>query len=141
MSTSSKVVRTSVSMEDSLFHKLEALAEADGYANRSELIRDLIRKELVRREWEQNQDVVATLTLVFDHHRHGLSDRITDIQHHVHRYILCTTHVHLDEDLCAEVTIMRGPAAELRRIAGSLKALKGVLHAEVCAATLGASLR
>jgi CopG family transcriptional regulator, nickel-responsive regulator len=43
-----------------------------GYSNRSEAIRDLIRDELVEKEWaSDDEEVAGTITLVYDHHIKG----------------------------------------------------------------------
>ncbi len=129
------ILRLSMSLDRDLFAKLEDLVRKSGYANRSEFLRDLIRSELVRREWQGNQTVVGTLTLVYNHHVHGLADRLTDVQHEYHKEILATTHVHLDHDICVEVTIMQGRARRLEEIADRLRNLRGVLHATMCLST------
>ena len=47
----SDLVRLSLSIESSLLEKMEQMAEAKGYVNRSEFIRDIIREQLIRTEW------------------------------------------------------------------------------------------
>jgi len=131
------VVRISMSLDRELFAKFEELVRRSGYANRSEFIRDLLRSEIVHRQWQGNEIVVGTLTLVYDHHVHGLADMLTDVQHEHHGEILATTHVHLDHDICVEVTIMHGPARRLEQIADRLRQLRGVLHSTMCLSTTG----
>ena len=46
------VVRFGISMESKLLRRFDALIQQKGYANRSEAIRDLIRDDLIKREWE-----------------------------------------------------------------------------------------
>jgi CopG family nickel-responsive transcriptional regulator len=111
-----------------------------GYQNRSEFIRDLIRDHLVKRQWSDNQVVIATLMLIYNHHIHGLTEKLTDVQHHHHQTILATTHVHLSHDLCAEMTLMRGKAADLHKLAGEIQQHKGVLHASLAMSSTGEDL-
>jgi CopG family nickel-responsive transcriptional regulator len=40
-------------------------------------------------------------------------------------------HVHVGERHCLEVTVLRGPSAEIRHLGDDLVAAKGVLHGEV----------
>ncbi|NOY79893.1 MAG: nickel-responsive transcriptional regulator NikR [Kiritimatiellaeota bacterium] len=136
----SELVRLSISIEKSLYEQLEGLVSESGYENRSEFIRDLIREQLVKREWKYNRDVVGTLTLVYNHHTHGLSEKLTELQHDHHSEILATTHVHLDAHHCVEVTLMRGAARRLQRIADRLRRQKGVLHAALNMSSTGAEL-
>lgn len=128
------LVRLSVSLERKLYENLESLVRDSGYANRSEFVRDLIRDRLVSREWSADREVAATVTLIYNHHQHHLSERLTSLQHRHHDTILATTHVHLDRHLCAEMILMRGQAVEVRQLAEEMKSQKGVLHG-VCSMT------
>ena len=135
-----KLVRLSISLEKSLYDRLEEMVDRSGYTNRSEYIRDLIRERRVEEEWHGGKEVVGTLTLVYDHHARQLNERLVDLQHHHHHEILVTTHVHLDARMCAEVTIMKGKASDLRRIADLLRQQKGVLHGALSFSSTGSGL-
>jgi CopG family transcriptional regulator, nickel-responsive regulator len=136
----SDLVRLSISIEKPLHDRLEDLVRRLRYENRSEFIRDLVRSRLVEEEWEGNLEAVATITLVYNHHARRLSDKLTDLQHDHFRSILAVTHVHLDEDRCAEAILVRGKANAIRELAGRLQQQKGVLHAAVSMSTTGKQL-
>lgn len=137
-----ELARLSFSLERSLAERLEMLATESGASNRSELLRDLIRDRLVQREWEQEaEEVVGTVTMVYDHHAYGLHGKLTGVQHDHHDVVLATTHVHLDHDLCAEVILCRGPAPRIRAIADALGRHRGVLHASLSMSSTGRSLK
>jgi CopG family nickel-responsive transcriptional regulator len=71
----------------------------------------LIRDQLVEFAWTKSQEeVVGTLTLVYNHESGDLSDKLTKLQHQHHSAIISTLHVHLDEHNCLEVLVMRGKA-------------------------------
>jgi len=138
----SGVVRLSISLEPPLLDQLERLVEHSRYTNRSEFVRDLIRQRLVEQEWaDKREEVVGTITMVYDHHARQVTDRLTDIQHDHHANILATTHVHLSHDLCAEMIMLRGNAARVREIADRLRQQRGVLHADLTMSTTGKQLR
>ncbi len=133
--------RIGVAIDADLLEKFDRLIDQRGYGNRSEAIRDLVRNELVEEAWSSpNQPVVGTVTLVYDHHVRLLSEKLTDIQHDFHRNILSTLHVHLDPDHCLEVLVVRGKAAEVRKIADTLISTKGVMHGRLTISTTGAEL-
>ena len=134
------VVRLSFSIEESLCERLEKLVAEGHYSNRSEFIRDLIRERLVEKEWRRNDDAVGTVTLIFDHHTRGLSDKLTHIQHDYHGVILASTHVHLDHNLCAETVVVKGRAHKIKDLAAELKQQKGVLHASLSISSTGKNL-
>ena len=136
----SDLVRLSISLEESLLARLDRLVAESNYSNRSEFIRDMIRDLLVRREWDRDEVVVGTMTLLYNHSTRGLTERLTDIQHHHHRQVLAVTHVHLDEDVCAEMLLIKGRAAELKTLSDSLRQLKGVIHASISLSSTGRAL-
>jgi CopG family nickel-responsive transcriptional regulator len=134
--------RFGVSMDETLLRRFDALVAERSYASRSEAIRDLVRKELVRTEWEDPRaEVVASISLVYEHREHHLSDILTDMQHRYHRNIISTTHVHLDEHNCLEVVIARGPSRLVKTIADALVSTKGVRHGGVVASTSAEKLK
>ena len=135
-----ELVRLSISLESTLNDRLDGLIAESGAANRSEFIRDLIRQRLVSREWERDEVALGTLTLVYDHTRRRLSEKLVEVQHGHHDCVLASTHVHLDEHLCAEMIMMRGPAQELRHMVDTIAQQKGVLHAELSMSSTGKKL-
>jgi CopG family nickel-responsive transcriptional regulator len=54
--------------------------------------------------------------------------------------VLATTHVHLDEHLCAEMIMVRGTGEDIRTLADRLRREKGVLHAKLATGTTGKGL-
>lgn len=135
------VERYTVSMDSRLLARFDALIEKKGYANRSEAIRDLIRDSLVEEEWARPREkVAATVTLVYNHHAADLADRLADVQHHHASIVVATTHVHLDNDNCLEVVILRGHCRDVRALSEQLIAMKGIKHGKVAFTTEGKEL-
>lgn len=135
------VVRFGVSIPDDLLEKFDVLIEREGYTNRSEAIRDLIRDRLVKEEWtEPDQDVVGTVTVVYNHEQSELAQKLTEIQHRQHDLIISAVHVHLDAHNCLEVLIMRGKAADVKKSADLLISTRGVKHGKVTMTTSGREL-
>ena len=136
-----KLTRFGVSLDEELLEPLDALCAVKGYSNRSEAIRDLIRKALVAEEWQQADGQGAgTLTLVYDHHKNDLARRLTQMQHDEHDIIIATLHVHLDHHNCLEVLILKGEAARVRALADKLISCKGVKHGTFSGTTTGQDL-
>jgi len=128
----SETVRFSVSLEGDLLKKFNRFCREEQYATRSEAVRQLLREKLTNRAWESDDQVVAgTLTLVYDHHRVQLRDRMMQVQHDHTDIVVATLHAHLAHDLCLEAIILRGPAGSLRRIASELSGLKGIFKGEL----------
>ncbi len=136
-----ELVRFGVSMDEELLARFDELVEKLGCANRSEALRDLVRDRLVQREWEEGEEVVGVVILLYDHHKRELTDRLTDHQHEHHELILSTMHIHLDQAHCLEVVAMRGPGPKVQRLADRLIGLKGVKHGKLAVTSTGKRLR
>ncbi len=132
--------RFSISLEEDLLEKFDDYIRQQKYSNRSEAVRDLIRKSLVREEWERNSQVVGVVTLVYDHHRPQLQERVTELQHRFYNIITSSTHVHMDHDNCLEVTIVKGKAFEVQELAQGLIALRGVKDGSLTMSSTGGHL-
>ena len=133
--------RFSISLEESLLDKFDRYIQAHQYDNRSEAIRDLIRKAFVKKEWQADKQVMGVITLVYDHHQPKLQKRVTEAQHDFHHYIVSSTHVHMDHDNCLEVIIVRGKAGEVQELANRLIALRGIQDGNLAMSSTGKALR
>jgi CopG family transcriptional regulator, nickel-responsive regulator len=133
--------RYTITMPRELFEAFDAWNARKGYKNRSEAIRDLVRAALVREEWSHPKaHVAASLTLVYDHHVHELSEKITELQHDHEGLVVSALHVHLDHHNCLEVIVLRGKAGEIQALADALACIKGVKHAQLTLTAEGKSL-
>lgn len=134
----SELVRFSVSLEADLLEKFDRYCAENHCATRSEAIRQLLRETLTEEAWEADaKDAAATLTLVYDHHRTQLSERLLEIQHQHADMVLASSHVHLDHGNCLEVVFLRGRAKVLRDIAAQLRGLKGIRKGQLVVANTG----
>jgi len=136
----SDIIRFGVSLEKELLEKFDILIKEKKYPNRSEAIRDLIRENLVKREWVEGKEVAGAITLVFDHHKRDLVNILTDIQHDFRKLIISSQHIHLDHDNCLEIIVVRGKPTEVKELADKLRATKGVKYGALSIATTGKEL-
>ncbi len=126
-----KLVRFGVSMPAHLLEHFDALTKMKGYTNRSEAIRDMIRNIIIEHEWMENKEVVGIITIVYGHHKRGVMEKLTDLQHIHHDKTISSTHIHLDNENCLEVVVVRGKPSEVKALADSMIALKGVNHGKL----------
>jgi CopG family nickel-responsive transcriptional regulator len=68
---------------------------------------------------------------MYDHHRSGVTEELTDIQHDYHHEITTTTHVHLDHDNCLEIVAVRGHTQRIRELAEKLTANRWVKQSKI----------
>ncbi|MDD3726523.1 MAG: nickel-responsive transcriptional regulator NikR [Candidatus Ratteibacteria bacterium] len=133
-----KLIRFGVSMEEKLLEAFDRYIKRDGYKNRSEAIRDIIRKEFVEEEWEQKDITVAgCILLVYDHNKRDIVRKIMDIQHNYHKAIISTQHIHMDHHNCLEIVVIKGKVEVIRKLYGLMKVLKGVKYSALSKASTG----
>lgn len=124
-----KTVRFGVSLDLQLLDEFDQLLKRLGYENRSEAIRDLIRRKLVEEDWEApDRQTFATVMLVYNHHEMALPARLTELQHDSLAQIIGSFHAHLDKRNCLEVVVMKGKGKDLRALADTMIGLKGVRY-------------
>ncbi|MFH1039260.1 MAG: nickel-responsive transcriptional regulator NikR [PVC group bacterium] len=135
-----ELIRFGVSLDHKLLERFDAAIRKRGYTNRSEALRDLIRADLVVKEWEEGEEVVGVIMIVFNHHLRELQNTVTDIQHRHLSAIISTQHVHLDHDNCLEIVVLKGRAGRLRSLADRLKAQRGIKHCSLSMSTTGSGI-
>lgn len=127
-----KITRFGVSIKPGLLDKFDKIIKKKGYNNRSEAIRDIIRKSIIKEDTiELNSEAIGTLTMIYDHHEGTLTNKLLDLQHEHHNEILSTTHIHVDHHNCLEVLVLKGKTGEIKKLADNIKALKGIKHGEL----------
>ncbi|HRH40538.1 MAG TPA: nickel-responsive transcriptional regulator NikR [Pyrinomonadaceae bacterium] len=130
----SQLSRFGISVEEELLKRFDELIGKQGYPNRSEAFRDLMRDALVKSYLEESAEtsqVVGSLTLVYDHHARELNDKMNDLQHQHYHLVVSVNHVHISHDDCLEVIVLRGEVWEIKSLANSLLSLKGVKHGQL----------
>jgi CopG family nickel-responsive transcriptional regulator len=121
------ISRFGVSLEEDLLRSFDRSIAELGYANRSEAIRDLIRDHLIQKKTAKgDEEIVGVVSLVYDHRTRRLGDLLADMQHKARIAINASLHIHLDENNCLEVVVLRGGAERVHAVAGKLIATKGV---------------
>jgi CopG family nickel-responsive transcriptional regulator len=127
-----KIRRFGVSIDPDLLKKFDKMIKKEGYTNRSEAIRDIIRKNLVvEKSMDPCAEAIGTLTMIYDHHTGNVTNKLLAIQHDHHNQILSTTHIHVDHYNCLEVLVLNGKIGNIQNLADRIKSLKGIKHGEL----------
>ncbi len=130
--TMEKITRFGVSIEPGLLTKFDKIIKKRGYTNRSEAIRDLVRRDLIREEnKDPNAESIGTLTMIYDHHTGNLTNKLLNLQHDHTKEILSTTHIHIDHNNCLEVLVLKGKTGKIQKLADNIRSLKGIKHGEL----------
>ena len=130
-------MRFGVSIEKELLEEFDRALRDQNYSTRSKAIGDLIRQSLAERRWKKGKASAGAITLVYDHHKKELVNKLTSIQHDYHHLIISSQHVHLDHDQCMEIIAVKGNPGELESLYLKLKAEKGVGYGSLTSAMAG----
>ncbi len=126
------VQRVGISVEEGLLGRFDKLIGRAGYANRSEAIRDLIRDKLTAEQLaDPKTKAVAAVFVVYDHHQHGLAQKLTGLQHGHLLKTISSMHVHIGHHDCLEVILLRGRVGEITKLADNIVSLRGVKSGSV----------
>jgi CopG family nickel-responsive transcriptional regulator len=136
-----KVFRFGVSLDKDLLDAFDRLIREKNYTNRSEAFRDLIRENLVKAEWQENREIAGAITLIYDHHKRELLNKLTNIQHDFQKLIISSQHIHLDHNNCLEIIVVKGNPQKAQKLADTLKAVKGVKHSALNMSTTGKQIK
>jgi CopG family nickel-responsive transcriptional regulator len=122
--------RITITIDDDLAAQFERLIRRQGYRNRSEAFRDLVRERLAAIDPMDSVagDCFAVLTYVYDHHERDLANRMTHAFHADHDLGVSTLHVHLDHDNCLETAVLQGPVQRVQAFADRVISQPGVRH-------------
>ncbi len=125
--------RFGVSVEEDLLVSFDVLIDLQGYENRSEALRDLMRAALIKSKLENHPESVAigSLTLIYDHHSRTLLGEMAAIQHDFHSLVLSVMHLHVSHDDCLEILAIHGKVAKIVELSNALLSLKGIKNGKL----------
>jgi CopG family transcriptional regulator, nickel-responsive regulator len=137
----SDLERIGISLDKGLLGLFDELIRGRGYPNRSEAIRDLIRRELSQEELSQpDARAIAGIFLIYDHHNSNVHQKLIELQHNHLLEVITTIHVHLDHHNCLEIIILKGKVADISQLSDKITSMKGIKLSRNCLMTPGENL-
>jgi len=119
--------RVTISLDDDLAARFDAVVRNRAYASRSEAVRDLVRQGVDKdRRSNSGGTCIASLSYVFNHRTRALAARLLDLQHAHHDLVVAATRVILDHDEALETVVLRGAALAVNAFADQVIAERGV---------------
>ncbi len=119
--------RVTISLDDDLAARFDAVVRDRAYASRSEAVRDLVRLRVDgERRAARGGTCVASLSYVYNHRTRALAARLLDLQHAHHTLVVAVTHVVLDHEASLETVLLRGATTEVEAFADQVIAERGV---------------
>ena len=126
----SSLIRMSFSIEEELFAGLETLLTEHHYSNRSEFIRDMIRKQLARRQCAHSGEVIGTLSVLCDLSAAGIEAKLLSSLDGSGIKVLGSSRFVVGNNCSSTMITVTGIGADIRALADSIRKLKGILQVE-----------
>jgi len=122
----SDVTIISVSVPEKLLERVENSIREQGFANRSEIIRQALRAFVMesRSLRELEGEIAASITIIYE--RGTKKGQISEIQHSFGDIISTYLHAHIEEDYCLEVIVVKGEADNLRKLVDAFRTSKHI---------------
>ncbi len=127
----SYIKRFGVSLNKNLLQKFDSYIKNKNYSSRSKTIGGLLRNKMKYTYIKEGQRGTGTITLVYNHHKKQMVDKLTGIQHDYGKLIICSQNVHLDHINCLEIIVVKEKNRNIEQLADKLKAVKGVKHGQL----------
>ena len=131
--------RMSFSIEEELFSQLEILLAQSGYDNRSEFIRDMIRKQLTRKQCAESGKVIGTISVLCNLKISGIETKLTQIVDQAIPETLGMSRFALDSNFSTTMISVSGIGSDIRGLVNTIRSLKGVIQAEFVITSTGGS--
>jgi CopG family nickel-responsive transcriptional regulator len=121
----------SLSIPKSLLEKVDQYIKEQGFANRSEIIRQALRAYMSesRKLNELQGRTTAIITIVY--RREAKRSQITDVQHDFGPAVLTFLHTHIQEGYCVEIIVARGDVNVIKSLVQALKANEQISEVKV----------
>jgi CopG family nickel-responsive transcriptional regulator len=121
----------SVSVPEKLLEHVENSIREQGFANRSEIIRQALRAFITetRSLRELEGEIAASITIIYE--RGAKKGQISEIQHSFGDIISTFLHAHIEEDYCIEVIVVKGEATSIRKLVEAFRSNKQINQIKV----------
>ena len=123
--------RFGVSLEDELLEDLDKYVNDNGFANRSQAIRFLIKKNVTEQKWQCNHIVSGTIIIMYDRDKKEITSKIISIQQSYTGVILSSSQYYINNNFCMHIVAVMGEAYRLTELSDRLTTIKGIKHGKL----------
>lgn len=124
--------RITITIETELLEQLDAYMNLSGATNRSEALRDLVRRGLSARMPDSAEaECVGVVSYVLDPTMRDLARRVPQGRQEHHDRTIAAMSVPLDHAAAVEIAVMRGTVALIASYANGLFLERGIRHGQL----------
>jgi CopG family nickel-responsive transcriptional regulator len=121
----------SISIPKNLLEKIDSYAKEQGFANRSEIVRQALRAYISegKRIDELKGNITATITIIYQ--KGARTGQIADAQHGYNNIVRTFLHTHVEQGYCIEIIVARGDAETMKAFITAMKSNKQISEVKV----------
>lgn len=121
----------SVSVPEQLLDRLENSIKEQGFANRSEIVRQALRSYIMesRTLKDIEGEITASITIIYE--RKTTNGQISEIHHSFGEIISTFLHAHIDENYCLEVIVTKGDAEKFKKLVDAFRTNENINQLKV----------
>ncbi|MEM3397685.1 MAG: CopG family transcriptional regulator [Nitrososphaerota archaeon] len=118
-------VKTGVSFPAELLENFDKILREMGIASRSQGLQEAIRAFITVNSWRLSgrENVAGVIMVHYSHDVKGLEEDLTDVQHDFMDIIPSALHLHLTEEDCLLVIIVKGAASRIRHLSERIRSV------------------
>lgn len=130
------LARLSISLPGELLNDLDQLVAERDLPSRSQMIAELIRREIAEsREGTPEEVMAGTLTLIYDAGQGRVRHALAQAQGRFVPEIISSQHVFLESDHSLEVLLLQGTVRRLHALRTEMQRIRGVLQTRLITTT------
>ncbi len=121
------VQRITVSLPQDIFDELNTIVAESGFVNRSQLVSEMLRQEILVRKQKSEEEVMAgTMAYFYDEGFPHLHSKLVAIQRKYVDEVISSLSVLLERDYRMEVLVVQGPVKKLKAVLNEITGCRGV---------------
>jgi CopG family transcriptional regulator, nickel-responsive regulator len=123
-----KVSRISFSLKPQLQKEFDRVSKSLGYDERSKALQIAIQNLINDYELKSDPESSATGTIliIYDHEVRRIDSTLTELGHEHRLVIVSSLHLHLDEENCLNIIVVRGKVKDITALEQSVRKVAGV---------------
>jgi CopG family nickel-responsive transcriptional regulator len=116
----------SLSIPKNLLEKVDSYIKEQGYANRSEIVRQALRAYMSegKRLSELKGNLTAVITIIYQ--QGARTGQIVEAQHSYSNIVLTFLHTHIEQGYCVEIIVAKGEAEVMKAFIEAMKTNKQI---------------
>jgi CopG family nickel-responsive transcriptional regulator len=125
--------RITISLPSNLLVKFDECMSRAGYTDRSKALQTAIHSLIDDYSWKKTEKAkgAGTITMMYNNHIYNHDKKSLHTQHTYSDVVKASVHIHLENDICLEIILVKGDIKRIRELAKHLSENRGIKSLKV----------